>query len=149
MCIIISLTTPVDKGVSYFKFLMVAFGLLLVTTMTGIIVYLVSTTMFPEEKEYNIDTKKWVGTGKHNFSVLVLTGTIMMSVYLLPMILRPLDFLKNFRLYMIGVLSYIFMMPTFINVMAIYSMCNLHDISWGNRPANVNGQGIEAVAVNA
>ena len=70
----------------------------------------------------------------------------MMSVFAIPMILRPLDFISNFRLYMIGVFSYIFMMPTFINVMAIYSMCNLHDISWGNRPTNAGGQGMEALS---
>lgn len=29
---------------------------------------------------------------------------------------------------------YILMLPTFINIMQIYSMSNLHDISWGNRP---------------
>lgn len=28
-----------------------------------------------------------------------------------------------------------FMMPIFVTVMNIYAMCNLHDISWGNRPA--------------
>ena len=32
-------------------------------------------------------------------------------------------------------LTYMAMLPTFISVMSIYSMCNLHDISWGNRPA--------------
>ena len=139
MAIIISLTTPVDRGVNYFKFLMVAFGLLLITTMTGIVFYLVKNTIWPEMKIYDSDNKVWVGTGIHTFSVLLLCGAIMMGVYLIPMILRPLDFLSNFRLYMVGLFSYIFMMPTFINVMAIYSMCNLHDISWGNRPANVNG----------
>ena len=33
------------------------------------------------------------------------------------------------------------MMPVFTNVFQIYSMCNLHDVSWGNRPA---GTGQEA-----
>lgn len=50
------------------------------------------------------------------------------------MLLRPLDYLKNFMNYTIGLISYLFMMPTFINIMQIYAMCNLHDISWGNRP---------------
>lgn len=35
------------------------------------------------------------------------------------------------------------MMPTFINVMQIYSMANLHDISWGNRPSA--NTGVESV----
>jgi len=69
----------------------------------------------------------------------------MMGVFLIPIIMRPLDFLMNVRNYLLGLFSYLFMMPTFINIMQIYAMCNLHDISWGNRPAT---QGVEAVTFN-
>ncbi len=41
MAIIISLTTPVDRGIAYFKFLMGFFGVLLLITMGGIIYYLI------------------------------------------------------------------------------------------------------------
>ena len=147
MAIIISLTTPVDRGASYFKFLMVAFGLLLVITMIGIIAYLAKTGFWPNVSYSNDNGYSWETVkDQYYFSILTLTGVIMMSVFAIPMILRPLDFISNFRLYMIGVFSYIFMMPTFINVMAIYSMCNLHDISWGNRPTNAGGQGMEALS---
>jgi cellulose synthase/poly-beta-1,6-N-acetylglucosamine synthase-like glycosyltransferase len=70
----------------------------------------------------------------------------MNAVFLIPIVLRPFDFLSNFKAYTIGLVAYLFMMPTFINVMQIYAMCNLHDISWGNRPSQ--GQGVEAVAFN-
>jgi hypothetical protein len=63
----------------------------------------------------------------------------MLSVYLLPMILRPIDFLFNMPQYLIGLVSYILLLPTYINVMQVYSMSNLHDISWGNRPAASEG----------
>ncbi len=59
----------------------------------------------------------------------------MLCVYLFPIILRPMDFLLNFQSYVMGMLIYILMLPTFANLMAIYSMSNLHDISWGNRPS--------------
>mmetsp|Transcript_15193 Transcript_15193/g.23457 ORF Transcript_15193/g.23457 Transcript_15193/m.23457 type:complete len:300 (-) Transcript_15193:522-1421(-) len=59
----------------------------------------------------------------------------MLSVYLFPIILRPMDFLLNFKSYVMGMLIYIVMLPTFANLMAIYSMANLHDLSWGNRPS--------------
>jgi hypothetical protein len=41
MAIIVSLTTPVDRGIGYFKFLMSMFGVLLIGTMTGIIFFLI------------------------------------------------------------------------------------------------------------
>ena len=62
----------------------------------------------------------------------------MLSVYLVPVLLRPLDFIYNLFSYVSGFLSYFFMMPIFLNVMQVYSMSNLHDISWGNRPTNAH-----------
>jgi hypothetical protein len=41
----------------------------------------------------------------------------MLSIYLLPMILRPLDFLFNFKQYIVGLFAYIIMLPVFINIM--------------------------------
>lgn len=38
-----------------------------------------------------------------------------------------------------GMLTYLVLMPTFTSIFQIYAMCNLHDISWGNRPAVVPG----------
>lgn len=40
MAIIISLTTPVDRAIPFFIFLMVFFGLLLIASMIGIMYYL-------------------------------------------------------------------------------------------------------------
>lgn len=70
-----------------------------------------------------------------HFHILLASTFIMLFIYIIPMILRPLDFLKNFSSYLVGLVTYFFMMPIFITCMTIYSMCNLHDISWGNRPA--------------
>ena len=33
----------------------------------------------------------------------------------------------------IGFLSYLFMTPTYINMLTIYAYCNTHDISWGTK----------------
>ena len=79
---------------------------------------------------------KYVATGEKRLSFLVVAGIIMLVVYLVPLILRPIDFLQNFFKYIVGLFCYLFMLPTFINVMQVYSMCNLHDISWGNRPSD-------------
>ena len=73
------------------------------------------------------------------FSPLVLAGVIMLSVYLVPIIMRPIDFLENFRGYVVGLLAYLCLIPMFTNVFQIYAMSNLHDISWGNRPTTTTG----------
>jgi chitin synthase len=139
MALIVSLTTPVDRGIAYFNFLMGMFGVLLLLTMVGIIFYLTQTGFYPAVKEYVDDgggTGHWITHDEErHFSILMLSGVVMCGVFIIPMILRPLDFLSNFRNYIIGLFSYLFMMPTFINIMQIYAMCNLHDLSWGNRPA--------------
>lgn len=57
MALIVSLTTPVDRGVVYFKFLMVVFGILLVSTMAGIISYLINTGFYPMTMDY--DENRW------------------------------------------------------------------------------------------
>ena len=71
----------------------------------------------------------------------------MLSVYFTPMLLRPIDFLFNAHRYLLGLASYLLLLPTFVNVMQIYSMSNLHDISWGNRPSVTAGTNILTVDV--
>lgn len=70
----------------------------------------------------------------------------MLSVYMVPIVMRPIDFLRNFRGYILGLISYLCLIPMFTNVFSIYAMSNLHDISWGNRPTTT---GTEAFSANA
>ena len=37
-----------------------------------------------------------------------------------------------------GALHYILLIPTYINIFMIYSICNVHDCTWGNRPDALN-----------
>lgn len=37
-----------------------------------------------------------------------------------------------------GVAHYIFLIPTYVNIFLIYSICNVHDCTWGNRPDALN-----------
>ena len=116
----------------------------MILTFTGIIYYLSKNGFYPEVMRY--EGGAWVPQGYSNFSFLSLAGTIMCSVFIVPFVFRPIDAIGNFMKYSLGLISYMFMIPTFINVMQIYSMCNLHDISWGNRPATQ--QGVEAVTAD-
>ena len=62
----------------------------------------------------------------------------------MPILMRPLDFLANFKRYIASFFCYMMMMPVFNNILQIYSMCNLHDVSWGNRPANTGQEALLA-----
>ena len=63
----------------------------------------------------------------------------MLCVYLLPMIMRPKDCLDMLRGYVMGLIIYLFLLPFFVTIMQVYGFCNLHDLSWGNRPTAAGG----------
>ena len=65
----------------------------------------------------------------------------MLSVFVVPIVSRPIDFLSNAGKYIVGLISYLLLMPMFTNVFQLYAMTNLHYVSWGNRPAQ---QGTDA-----
>lgn len=120
--VVISLAGPLDKAIGYFRVIGFIFAIITICSLYGISTFLISTGFYPEEQIYVRDPKnpykgKWVPQGVYNFSILTLCGLIMLSVYLLPLVLRPLDFLLNFRAYVIGMISYICLLPTFITLM--------------------------------
>ena len=39
-----------------------------------------------------------------------------------------------------GVLHYVFLIPTYVNIFFIYSICNVHDCTWGNRPDSLTAE---------
>ena len=143
MVLILALALPLERASTWFNIVIASFGFLTTVCIAGIIFYLEASTFYPPEKRYNSNIKEWEPTGESYFSVLVLAGVIMLSVYIVPMILRPIDFLSNFAGYTVGLIAYILLIPMYINVFSIYSFSNLHDVSWGNRPTT-SGTGTEA-----
>ena len=141
MCLILSLALPLDRAKPCFIITTVVFGLLSILTIVGMVFYLYAAGFYPHEmirQDY-----VWTKTENRYLSWLVVAGVIMLSIYVVPMILRPIDFLNNFKGYIVGLLAYLLLIPMFSNIFSIYSMCNLHDISWGNRPTTDTG-GTEA-----
>jgi hypothetical protein len=61
---------------------------------------------------------------------------IALSVYFIPIILHA----RHVRIwpFVIGFLSLIFLTPTYLNIMSIYSISNIHDVTWGTRPTISN-----------
>ena len=145
MCLILSLALPLDRAKPCFIIATTLFGLITIMSIVGMIFYLAAAGFYPEHLK-KIDYV-WTPQGDYNFSWLVLAGVIMLLIYLVPMILRPIDFLSNFKGYIVGLLTYLMLIPMFTNIFSIYSMANLHDISWGNRPAT-GTTGTEAFSAN-
>ena len=52
LSLIMALTTTVDRAISIYLFLMALFGVLLVSSMIGIIYYMIQTGFYPEEQVY-------------------------------------------------------------------------------------------------
>ena len=38
----------------------------------------------------------------------------------------------------LGFISYLFLTPTYVNMFIVYSFCNIHDVTWGNRATNLS-----------
>ena len=147
MALILSLALPLERARGWFNIVTAAFGFLTAISVFGMVLYLYLSGFYPHEKEYNANTKEWIPKDETNFSILVLAGVIMLSIYLVPMILRPIDFLSNLGGYVVGLFTYLLLIPMYINVFSIYAFCNLHDVSWGNRPTT-QGTGTEAFSAN-
>lgn len=146
--VLISLGTPIDRAMEYIRIITVIFAVLTVLSLLGVIVFLSEAGFHPPTKVYDKDTHEWITIEERGpFSVLTLSGCIMLGIYAVPMLFRPLDFVYNIRHYVLGFVSYILMLPVFINIMQVYSMSNLHDVSWGNRPAA--NAGVEQLSINA
>jgi cellulose synthase/poly-beta-1,6-N-acetylglucosamine synthase-like glycosyltransferase len=141
--IFVSIALPIDRAMPYFHFVCVVMSILVLFSLAGICYYLSVQTFYTPAyvENTNPNTKDTYPYVEANppydyFNVLTLAGVIMLVVYILPFLMRPLDFLKNAKKYIVGFISYMLLMPMFTNIFQVYAMCNLHDISWGNRPTS-------------
>lgn len=71
-------------------------------------------------------------------SLAVLFILAFLASYLVPLMLnlhhlKAADFLK-------GVVYSIYLSPTYVNIFTIFAISNIHDVSWGSRPATNNAK---------
>lgn len=71
-------------------------------------------------------------TSQNTASLGVIFFAIFLLSYIIPLLvnctkLRVYDFLK-------GVIYATYLSPTYVNILTIYAISNIHDISWGSRP---------------
>jgi len=93
--IVISLAQPLDRAMFFFRIIIAIFSALTIMSMVGIGMTLVNTGYFPNE-QIQKDGHWVIQENTPHFSYITFAGTVMMCVFILPMILRPIDFLNNF-----------------------------------------------------
>ena len=92
LSIFVAISLPIDRAMPYYRVIAVVFAVIVLSSIAGIIYYLIKSGFFPPEMEYDKNNDSWHKTGNYYFSFLELAGVIMLGVYLLPFILRPVDF---------------------------------------------------------
>lgn len=95
----------------FYKIFSIILGIYQLYTMY-LIAYFVGSLEFTQGSE-------WVAVG--------ISGTILAFAVII---------ILNCEIWTIakGVFHYIFLIPTYVNIFLIYSICNVHDCTWGNRP---------------
>ena len=149
--VFVSIALPIDRAMGYFRAVSIILGIFMISAIVGITYFLASRGFHPpaticEPEAGSSEACVFINMpdGETYFSTLCFAGIVMLSMYILPMVMRPLDFLQNYSKYMLGFTSYMLMMPIFTNVFQIYAMCNLHDVSWGNRPSSTGQEAFSA-----
>jgi len=94
--VLVALAVSIERAVGYFRILSTLFATVSLFSLVGMGRWIMSASLFPEDKIWNPTTKHWDPLGKTYFAWCTLAGIIMLSVYIMPMLLRPIDFLKNF-----------------------------------------------------
>lgn len=156
VCLVVSLAAPIDRAMIYFKITAGCFSVVNTLAYMGIFTQLIGSGPTPSMQIKDPATGDWhqvywiddkgVPEPIHNLSPLFFVGLVMFSVYVAPMYMRPKDFLHNAGKYLYGFVVWFLMLPCYINIFSIYAFSNLHDISWGNRPAAAD---TEQMASNA
>lgn len=70
-----------------------------------------------------------------NTTTLTSLGVLFIFIYLASYILPLISNVTHLRLgdFFKGILYCIYLAPTYINLITIYAMSNIHDVSWGSR----------------
>jgi cellulose synthase/poly-beta-1,6-N-acetylglucosamine synthase-like glycosyltransferase len=68
---------------------------------------------------------------KDNYWVLALVCYNIGLYVITPLLHNPC---YNIKILALGFIQFITLIPTYVNVFQIYSICNIQDVTWGNRP---------------
>ena len=111
MFIIMSISKPIEKSKIAYTWMVLIFGFFIFVSIGFGFQYF------------------WEQSGNEIIAYMLLAS--LLGSYIIP----PLMNITRITIwkYIVGIPLLIFMAPMYINIFIIYSMSNLHDISWGNR----------------
>lgn len=95
---LVSLTIPVNRAMPYFSFIFTFFSILVLLSLIGIVIFLCDQGFYPPVETASVINGVTVWTKSETetyFSVLVTAGVIVLSIYLIPIVFRPIDYLAN------------------------------------------------------
>ena len=143
--ILVMIAQPIDRAICKIRFFSTVSAIVMNITFLSVSYLLVTQgwrtpvrTCVQDPDNPNSDECVMVANldGETYFSWIRLAGVVSLIFYVLPFFMRPLDFLFNFKKYCVGFLCYMLLLPVFTFMFQIYAICNLHDVSWGNRPTS-------------
>jgi len=109
--ILMSITKPISKSGWIYSLFVVFFGIFIFISIA------VGLNFFWKNRE-----SVWIA---------IMLGATLVGSYILPPIFNWNR--MNLCKYFFGAIILVFLSPTYVNIIIIYSMANLHDVSWGNR----------------
>ena len=106
--LILSLAVKSKKVEGFYRAISVIMGIFMY-----FILYLMIALMFDE----SVDTLTL-------YIALGIVGAFLLTIFVNHAVVSVLK----------GILQFLYLVPTFINIFLIYSICNIHDCTWGSRP---------------
>jgi len=103
-----------------------------------ILIFFQTYTLFCQIGTYKMIKNFGFYDSEGNFNIFVLQFVLTWVVLLCPFYIRPFDFMKNAYKYIVSLPCYYLSYLWWYILITIYSMCNLDDVTWGNRPANAS-----------
>jgi len=122
---IMSLTKPIHKSRRVVRLMILFFGTFILIT------FAFSFNFFLKIYDSDGDDDVLDDINFERLSIGVLIAITLVCTWLMPLPLSGFK-MNPFR-YVLGSVCLVFLMPMYINIVIIYSIANLHDISWGNR----------------
>jgi chitin synthase len=115
---ICSLSSKPQEIKSFLNLISLIYGLFTVATI-------VLTCLFIFKSGFSIESDKL----RESTSILMLSFLLLLIILTIFM-----NGFKTLKSVMSGFIQFLFLSGTYVNIFLIYSICNIHDVSWGNRP---------------